>query len=149
VVQFHRRFHREGLALAARSGVPAVLRVEALEVREEGAWGVHRPAYGPLVERIGERRILAETDLFAPVSTEGDAVLADLGVPQTRRVVVPNGVDLDRFSPGPADDRLHRLGLGGRFVVGWIGGFRPHHGLSQVEPVARILRAEAPEAVLC
>jgi len=149
VVQFHRRFHREGLALAARNGIPSVVRVEALEVREEGAWGVRRPAYGSLIERLGERTILRDADLTAAVSPELDRLLGDLGVPAARRLVLSNGVDLERFAPGPPDARLLRLGLAGRFVVGWVGGFRPHHGLQQIEPLARRLREDAPDVVLC
>ena len=54
-------------------------------------------------------------------------------------VVVPNGVDTDRFTPGPADPRLRaRLGLDGAFVVGWAGSFRSFHGLDTLLEAAAI-----------
>jgi glycosyltransferase involved in cell wall biosynthesis len=59
--------------------------------------------------------------------------VARLGVPDRRVLLTPTGVDLDAFAepPDPAPLR-HRLGLDGRFVVGWVGSFRPFHALEQV-----------------
>jgi glycosyltransferase involved in cell wall biosynthesis len=149
-LQFHRRFQRAGQRAAERAGVPFVLRVEALEVREEAAWGVRRPGYGRLVERLGELRIMRQADLLVPVSDALDVQLGELGFPEDRRFVLPNGVDTDKFCPGTVDDRIRRdNGLGGRFVVGWVGGFRPFHGLESVPDLARRLRERFPAAALC
>jgi glycosyltransferase involved in cell wall biosynthesis len=150
VMQHHRRFHDCGFAVAEAAGIPIVLRLDALEVREEAGWGVHRPGWGRIVENLGELRLIRRADLVASVSEEVDASLAALGVEDERRVVVPNGVDLDAFAPGELDSELKRShGLDGRCVVGWIGGFRPFHGLELVPDIARGLRDSVPEAVLC
>ena len=150
VIQKHRRFHDAGLRVARRQGVPFVLKMDALEVREEASWGVRRPLWGPAVESIGERRLIAQADLVVPVSTALDAQVESLGVPRERRLVLDNGVDLDSFSPGPGDRDLRAAhDLQRRFVVGWVGGFRPFHGLSLVPDIARRLRDVVPEAVLC
>lgn len=150
VVQFHRRFHQAGMVLARRARAPLVLRVEALEVREESAWGVRRPGWGRLVERLGEWPVLRKADLCAAVSDEVDRQLDAIGVPPERRIVLPNGVDVTRFSPGPPEVDLRlSLGLADRFVVGWIGGFRPFHGLDLIPDLARALRFRVPDAVLC
>lgn len=150
VVQFHRRFQDSGVMLARRLSVPSVMRVEALEVREQAAWGIRRMGWGRVVEKLGELRPILQADLVAPVSAALDAQLAELGVPADRRVVIPNGVDLERFSPGAADAELRRhLGLEGRFVVGWVGGFRPFHGLELLPDIARVLRQRVPGASLC
>lgn len=149
VLQLHRRFARAGLEAARRSKVPSVLRVEALEVREEASWGVRRPGWGRFVESVGESELFARADLVVPISHVLDEQLARLGIPAERRVVVPNGVDIERFRPAtPSADVRARVGLDGRFVVGWVGGFRPFHGLESLPMVASALRA-VPDACLC
>jgi glycosyltransferase involved in cell wall biosynthesis len=150
VVQKHRRFHDCGLRVARRGGVPFVLKIDALEVREEASWGVRRPLWGRIAEALGEVRLIHQADLVVPVSASLDAQLASLGVPPDQRLVLDNGVDLDHFSPGPPDDELRaKHDLGGRLVIGWVGSFRPFHGLALVPDIARMLRDCIPEAVLC
>ena len=150
VMQLHRRFHDCGFAIANAASAPLVLRVDALEVREEASWGVRRPGWGRLVERVGELNLIRRADLVAAVSQDVDNELAALGIGDDRRVVVPSGVDLDSFAPGEADAGFRRAnGLEGRFVVGWVGGFRPFHGLEAVPEIARGLRSSLPGAVLC
>ena len=138
-----------GYDLARKLGVPFVLKVEALEVREEDSWGTHRPGWGPLVESWGEKRIISKADLLLPISTAVNGQLADLGVPASRRQVVPSGVDTQLFCPGPPDEELianHRIG--GQQRVGWVGGFRPFHGLELLPAIADRLHEELPGAVL-
>jgi glycosyltransferase involved in cell wall biosynthesis len=150
IVQFHHRFQRAPQSFARAHGIPFALRIEALEVREESAWGVRRPGYGRAVERWGERDLIRGADLVAPVSRELDRALAGIGIPSGRRSVVPNGVDVDAIAPGPADEGLRRsLGLDGRFVVGWVGGFRAFHGLGLVPAFVDALARLVPSATLC
>ena len=150
VVQLHSRYQDVGLRIAKRLGVPLVIRVEALEVREEAEWGIRAPNSGALSERLAELRIIRQADLVAVASDVLDAQLAKARIGDGRRVVLPNGVDLEAFSPGERDVNLLRAhALDGRFVVGWVGGFRPFHGLDAVPAIAHRLRAEVPGAVLC
>jgi len=149
VVQRHHRFQDCGLAVAKGAGIPSVLLLDAMEVREEAAWGIRRPGWGRVVERIGELRIIRRADLVASVSAEIDEQLPE-GSFADRRVIVPSGVDLSLFAPGPPDRGLRvQHALDGRFAVGWIGGFWPFHGLEAVAEIARGLQARVPEAVLC
>jgi glycosyltransferase involved in cell wall biosynthesis len=150
VMQMHHRFQDCGARIADKIGVPFVLRVEALEVREEATWGLRRPIWGRFVERLGELRVASQADLVACVSKTVDADLAALGIPHDRRIVLPSAVDLEVFCPGPSDEELSmKHDLAGRFVVGWVGGFRPFHGLEHVPSIARLLRTRIPNAVLC
>jgi glycosyltransferase involved in cell wall biosynthesis len=150
VVQLHRRFHDCGFAVARAAGIPIVLRVDALEVEEEATWGLRRPGWGRVVEELGELRLIRRADMVAPVSEAVDAQLARAGIDPERRVVVPSGVDLGVFQPGEPDVEMRRKhGLDGRLVVGWVGGFRPFHGLDAVPAIARGLRERVPDAVLC
>ncbi|HEX9891665.1 MAG TPA: glycosyltransferase [Actinomycetota bacterium] len=148
VVQLHRRFHDAGRVVARRSAAPFVLKVEALEVREEEAWGVRRLGWRRLVESKGEVRIFRSADLLAPISPEVDAHLAGLGIPEDRRVLLPSAVDTEMFSPGPPDPGLRAIVGPAPFVAGWVGGMRPFHGLDMVPEVTRALRAQVPGAVL-
>jgi glycosyltransferase involved in cell wall biosynthesis len=150
VMQLHRRYHDGGLVAARRARAPLVLRVEALEVREEASWGIRRPLWGGLAERLGEIRIVRKADLAAVVSSVLDAQLAEAGIEDSRRVVIPNGVDTEAFAPGERHlDLLRAHGLEDRFVIGWVGGFRPFHGLQSIPAIARGLRDRLPGAVLC
>ena len=56
--------------------------------------------------------------------------------------VVPNGVDVRRFAPGPpSPDVRARHGIGPGPIVGFVGGLRPWHG---VEAIPAILARLAP-----
>ena len=49
------------------------------------------------------------------------------GVPKEKMAVVPNGVTLEDFSVGDREATRQRMGLEGRFVVGFVGSFQPWH----------------------
>jgi glycosyltransferase involved in cell wall biosynthesis len=141
VWQRHELFHTTGLRLARDLGVPSVLFVPATKVWEAERWGTHRPGWGRLIERHGEAPALLAADLVACGS--GDVVdqVTRLGVPDERVLLTPTGVDLDTFD-GTADPAplRHQLGLGDRFVVGWVGSFRPFHALEQAVEAAASVR---------
>lgn len=59
------------------------------------------------------------------------------GIDASRVHVVPNGVDLETFTPGPPDrGLLARLGLRGKFVVLYCGAHGISHALHRVLEVA-------------
>ncbi len=151
VVQLHARYETAGRALARRSNAPYVLRVEALEIREDMDWGIQRPVWGQLALQLGELRLIRQADLVAVISSVLDRELQQLdGTGGAKRLIVPSGVDTRQFSPAPPDLVFReRHGLNGRFVVGWVGGFRPFHGLDDVVEIAGELRRRCPEALLC
>lgn len=151
VVQYHHRFQDVGLRIARRHGCPWVLRVEALEIAEQQDWGMRRPLLGPLVARVGEHRLLRRADVVSPVSEALAESLVLAGVRRDRLLPVPNGVDLDVFMPADTVpiSKLRDCGLEDRFLVGWAGGFRPYHGLGQVEAIVALLEQRVPDATLC
>ncbi len=133
VWQRHDLFHTAGLDLARRLGRPSVLFVPATTVWEAERWGTHRPVWGPLLERVGERPALGRADLVACGSPEVAEQVVRLGVAPERTIVTPTGVDLDLFTDAEADRAAERerLGLTDRFVVGWVGSFRPFHAIER------------------
>ena len=109
-----------------------------------------RPGFQRLVERSGELPLFRAAHSSASVSHEVDRQLAELGIHSSRRLVLANGVDTAEFTPGdPEPELLDEYGMRGRLVIGWIGGFRPFHGLNMVRQVAAGLEQQVPGAVLC
>ena len=142
VWQQHDLFHDAGRPLARRRGCPLVTFVHAGQVSEATTWGVRRPGWGHLLERVGERPQLRTSDVVACVSDEVAADVARLGADEDRIVVTPTAVDADRFTPlvSGADVRA-RFGLDGKFVVGWTGSFRRFHALEvAIEAFATVLQ---------
>lgn len=117
-----------GTILAARHlGVPVVVEVNCL---------FSDPAYQrfePLVFRRFvqwfERRALLAASVVLAVSTPLSTRIRKLT--SVEAVVVPNGVDPDRFAPCKGNGRAVRTrqGLGDTFVVGWAGVIREWHGV--------------------
>lgn len=66
--------------------------------------------------------------------------LTGRGVPDAKLRFVPNGVDREDFFPRPADPALRaKLGLDGKFTLGFIGTLGLAHGLDFIFDVARKL----------
>lgn len=141
VWQRHEAFHDVGLHVARRAQVPFIASVHALKVRESRSWGVRRPGWAGLVERLGERSVLRQADLITCVTDELGEQVAELVGSDDRVVVIPNGVDTEAFQPGPADPHLRdALDLRDRFVIGWTGSFRPFHAVDQLLAAMRHLQ---------
>jgi glycosyltransferase involved in cell wall biosynthesis len=143
VWQRHDLFHTAGLDLARRLRAPSVLFVPAAKVWEAERWGTTRPGWGRWLEGRAERPALLRADLVACGSETVVEQVLRIGVPASRVLLTPTGVDLELFAepPDPAPLR-RRLGLEDRFVVGWVGSFRRFHALEQaVEAAAAVPRA--------
>jgi glycosyltransferase involved in cell wall biosynthesis len=137
VWQRHELFHRAGIDLARSLRVPSVLFVPATLVWEAEQWGVPRPGWSRLAERVGEVPSLTGADLVACGSEAVAEQARRLGVRDDHILVTPTGVDLDAF--GGHGDRAAaraRLGLDGRFVVGWVGSFRKFHAVERAVDAA-------------
>lgn len=71
--------------------------------------------------------------------------LARRDIDPTKIRVVTNGIDIDRFQPRPRDEALaERLGLGGKFVAGYVGTHGMAHRLETILEAASILK-EKPD----
>ncbi|MBX3285604.1 MAG: glycosyltransferase family 4 protein [Actinobacteria bacterium] len=156
VWQRHELFQTAGIDLARALHVPSVLFAPATAVWEAERWGTHRPGWGHLVERLGERPALTTADVVACGAPEVAEQAVRIGTDPERIVITPTGVDLDLFDPPPDDAARQaerdRLGLADRFVVGWVGSFRPFHSLDRaveavagVPDVALLLVGDGPE----
>ncbi|MCS6921644.1 MAG: glycosyltransferase family 4 protein [Elioraea sp.] len=71
------------------------------------------------------------------------------GVPRSRIVVLPNGVDLDRFCPGPPDGTLAAtLGVAGRRVILAATRLVPRKGVDRLIAALPAVMARVPNTVL-
>lgn len=138
-------FRSEGLTEARRVGLPFVLEVNAPLAWE--AQRFRRLRFTMAAER-NERKVWREAGLVVVPSQP----LADLihRAGQDSVLIVPNAVDPERFRPLPRDPELRRrLGLDGRFVVGFAGSLKPWHGLdTMAKAVASLPQAIKPAVLL-
>lgn len=95
-----------------------------------------------------ERRMYAAADFLVTVGDGYRRQLLDRRVPADKIAVVPNGVELDRFQPRPANPELRRQWGGhASFVCAYIGTIGMAHGLEVVLKAAAFLQRAGREDV--
>lgn len=146
VWQHHDLFERPGFGLARTLDVPLVLFVDAPQVWEARRWGVSRPGWGRVVERIGETPQFCQADLVACVSSEVAEEVSRLSAGRARVLVTPC---TSPIPPTDERDEVRRsLGLDGQLVIGWVGSFRRFHHADMVVRAANELSAHRSDVVL-
>jgi glycosyltransferase involved in cell wall biosynthesis len=149
VWQYHDLFSAAGGPIARRHHCPLVSFVEAPRVWEDNQWGVRRPGWGGLLERVGEGPQLRQSDVVLCISDEVAAQVVRLGADERRIVISPTGVDAQQFNPSVSGDPVRRaFGFEDDFVVGWTGSFRRFHGLDLAIEAFAILHRARPRTRL-
>ncbi len=133
------------LALRDRYGIPVVYEVRGFL---EETWRSRADT-----DVAESDRYRASRDVETACMRDADAVVtlsetmrADIldrgGTDPDRVVVVPNGVDVDRFVPGPRDPALAtRVGVGTDPVIGYISSFTGYEGIRYlIEATAELRR---------
>ncbi|MFB9378757.1 glycosyltransferase family 4 protein [Kineococcus gynurae] len=116
-----------------RLGVRHVLEVNAPLVEEHAT---HRGLVHVTEAREASRRALRATSRVVAVSSAvAEFVRSSSGV---EALVVPNGVDVQRFRPAPTDPAPGATPA--EFDVAFVGAFRPWHGLDVLLEAATRLR---------
>ena len=123
-------FFLAGLWLKRRTGIAYFLEINAPLADERALHG------GVALRRLAlwsERSVWLGADLTLPVTDVLADFLRRAGVPESRIMVVPNGVNRQHF-PAQVDSAATRekLGLGGKLVLGFAGFVRDWHGLPRV-----------------
>ena len=131
-----------GIDYATATETPALLEVNAPLIEEQQRYRtlVDRAA----AQRVAERVFAGASALIA-VSTETAAYLSSYSAAQGRVHIVPNGVNVDRFSPRPDPSRLRAPGT---FTIGFVGSLKPWHGLQILVDAFAILGRHQPYARL-
>jgi glycosyltransferase involved in cell wall biosynthesis len=116
-----------GVWASRRFGIPLVLEVNAPLYQEQR--GLGRLAFERLA-RWSERWICSHSTWTIVVTKAMKDLLQREGVPGQKMVVMANGIDPQIFHPGVSRQPVRqRYGFGQELVAGFIGWFRPWHGL--------------------
>jgi glycosyltransferase involved in cell wall biosynthesis len=138
-------FSITGLAAARTSKIPYLLEVDA-PLSDEAAQ--YRGLELQETARLFERTLVSEADAVLPVSTALRDWAVSHGATSQRVHVIPNGVNTRQFDPALAKDRRKELGLEGAEVVGFVGGFRPWHGINLIMKAFSLLAEKNRDARL-
>lgn len=127
-----------GARVAERLRIPHVLEVNAPLAWEGREY--RRQALQEAAEYL-EAEAFELTSTIVTVSRELEAMLVERGVPASKIVVLPNGVDVDRFRP---DGRRFPVASPAveTFVIGFVGSLKPWHGVDLLADVFRHLASD-------
>jgi glycosyltransferase involved in cell wall biosynthesis len=119
-----------GIWAARRYKLPLLLEVNAPILEE-------RSRYDGLtltgLARWSQAYAWREADMVLPVTQVLGDIVKSYGVDPKRIVVIPNGINGERFERAPDVEAAKRaLGLDGRLVLGFTGFVRDWHGLDKV-----------------
>ena len=140
------------LRAARPNGLPLIYEVRAFWEDAAADHGTSRE--GGLRYRLTralESHVLKRASAVTTIceGLRGDIVAR--GIPAGRVTVIPNAVDISRFSFGnrPDPERQRQLGLEGKTVLGFIGSFYAYDGLTLLlQAMPGILQAEPDTRLL-
>jgi glycosyltransferase involved in cell wall biosynthesis len=133
-----------GIELAQRLEVPLVLEFNGSEVWADLNWGRGEMRMADRLIRLEQANLLAAS-LVVVVSEVLRDQLLEIGIPEERILVNPNGVDPERLAPYREHEAAawrERLGLEEAPTVGFVGTFGFWHGVTVLpEMVEKLARA--------
>jgi glycosyltransferase involved in cell wall biosynthesis len=133
-----------GLSAARRLRVPFIYEMRGLkQLLEEARMPRFRETQRAQYLDFLEASVATEADALFVITEALGREMVRLGVPEDHIVVVPNGVHSDRFSPRGRDPQLEReLGVEGKTVIGYAGGFVGYEGLEVLLTAVASLKAD-------
>jgi glycosyltransferase involved in cell wall biosynthesis len=124
-----------GIWASRRFGIPLILEVNAPLYHEQLSLG--RLVFKRLA-RFSERWICTKSTKTITVTAVMKQMLERAGVPSEKITVMHNGVDSDRFNPSISGESIRRrYKLDQKLVIGFVGWFRPWHGLDTLLEAVR------------
>ena len=144
VYQRYGRNNYAGLMYARYFGVPFVLEYNGSEIWMSRNW--MRPLrYESMTEGI-ESCVLTHADLVVGNAEAFRKELLSRGVEKNRILIIPNGVDPDRFSPSISGTEIRKkLGIKNQeIVVSFVGSFGPWHGAEILAKTIPVVTSQNP-----
>ncbi|MEW5705277.1 MAG: glycosyltransferase family 4 protein [Actinomycetota bacterium] len=141
--QRYSTFNYSGVLLARKYKLPFVLEYNGSEVWIAKNWGTPFK-YQEVAEKI-ELLNLKAADLIVVVSEPLKEGLVELGIPEEKILVNPNGVDESRLHPDIDGNSVRqKYGLKDNIVVGFIGTFGRWHGAEVLAKAVKPVIDENP-----
>lgn len=128
------------------TNIPTVYELRGIwEDSHVGRYGLSERSLRYRGVRSLENLALKGADLCCVICEALREEVISRGVPEDRTAIVPNGVDLKEFIPGPPDEELRKkLGLEGCTVTGYIGSFFHYEGLDLLIDTMKMLAPDYP-----
>jgi PEP-CTERM/exosortase A-associated glycosyltransferase len=135
-----------GNFVGAMTNIPTVYELRGIwEDSHVGRYGLSERSLRYRGVRSLENLALKGADLCCVICEALREEVISRGVPEDRTAIVPNGVDLKEFIPGPPDEELRKkLGLEGCTVTGYIGSFFHYEGLDLLIDTMKMLAPDYP-----
>lgn len=143
----HDFFPGIGYKLSKKYKLPFIIYVHAPQVWESAKWGVRRPVWGKLLEKM-EARSLKRADIVACVSPQVADKLKSMGIPENKILISPMAIDGFLYSDVNSDEIKEEYNLNDKFVIGWTGSFRGFHGLESLVQTFKVVKESIPNAHL-
>jgi glycosyltransferase involved in cell wall biosynthesis len=139
-------FNWSGMREAKRAGVSAVLEVN---------YTCRTPLYRkrskilkPLAGRV-EKWVFNRADEIVVVSTYLKHHLIELGINESKIIVMANAADPEKFMHEDKNSEVReQYGINGKTVIGFTGGFYPWHGLDLLFKAFKIVSRKYEDTVL-
>ncbi|HKX74688.1 MAG TPA: glycosyltransferase family 4 protein [Acidimicrobiia bacterium] len=130
-----------GLSIASKAGLPFIYEVRGFQ---EQTWtsDIPRSEKGEYYRRrrAQELRCLEAADAVITIAEAMVEEIIARGISPEKVHLVPNAVDVDRFTPRPkSPDLLAEMGLNGRQVIGYISNLGWREGLTHLIKATELL----------
>jgi PEP-CTERM/exosortase A-associated glycosyltransferase len=136
------------LEIGRRFGIPVLYEVRAFWEDAAVDHGTSREG-GPRyhLSRWLETRVLKRADKVTTICEGLKRDFVARGIPEEKMTVIPNSVDVEKFTVGKSRDEAlaRKLGLEGREVVGFLGSFYAYEGLELLIEALPELAASRPK----
>lgn len=142
VYQRYGRNNYAGLLYARQIGVPFILEYNGSEIWMSKNWS-HPLRFESVTDEI-ERCVLAHADLVVGNAEAFRPELISKGVEKKHVLIVPNGVDPERFTPSVSGKTV-RQSLGAKeedIIVSFVGSFGPWHGAETLAMTIPVVTAK-------
>lgn len=138
-----------GARLCRELGIPYLVEYNGSEISMSRSFGGGGYRHEALLLRMEDAAFRQATAISVISKHVRDSIVAR-GIPASKILVNPNGVDTKAYAPAPAEEkRAIRAGLGfadGDRVIGFIGTFGGWHGIDVLADAMPLVCARVPSA---